>query len=133
MKKKKICRSKNPLKTVKNKLWKLCVELTRKKYGDECYTCGKGGLSGKNWHTGHFIPRSYCGAFLKYDLRNLRPQCYNCNINLGGNGAEFMRKMLIRDGQEYVEKIFEDRNRTTSEKELYPYLLEKYKLMLEEL
>lgn len=44
-----------------------------------------------------------------------------------------MRKMLIRDGQEYVEKIFEDRNRTTSEKELYPYLLEKYKLMLEEL
>ena len=130
---KKKVRSRNPLKTLKNKLWRLCVEITRKKYGNECYTCGHKGLEGKNWHTGHFLPKKTCGAFLKFDIRNLRPQCYNCNINLGGNGAEFMRKMLIRESQEYVDQIFRDKQLITKEKEHYPMLYEKYLILLEEL
>lgn len=125
-------KSRSKIKTVKNKLWKLCVTLTRAKFGNECYSCGRKNLKGRDWHTGHLIPRSTCGAFLKYDLRNLRPQCTRCNIWLGGNGAEFMRKMIIREGQDYVDKIFKDKNIATSEKAIYPYLLEKYTLMLEE-
>jgi hypothetical protein len=130
--KKKRALSKPKLKTIKNKLWKLCAQLTRLKYGNECYACGRKNLSNKNWHTAHLIPRSTCGAYLKYDLRNLRPCCYNCNINLGGNGAEFMRKMIIREGQEYVDQIFREQKLETKEKDLYPMLLEKYKLILEE-
>lgn len=92
-------------KTLKNKIWKLCRELTRKKYGMDCYTCERKNLEGKDCHTGHFIPSS-SGLILRYDLRNLRPQCYNCNINLGGNGAEFYRRMVEREGQEYVNNLF---------------------------
>ena len=123
-------------KKLQTKLWELCKQITRKKYGNECYTCGKKGLESLNWHTGHFIPKGSCGGFLKYDLRNLRPQCYNCNINLGGNGALFSRNMIIREGQEYVDKIFEDRNKELPGKQSYEYyqmLFEKYKLISEEL
>jgi hypothetical protein len=93
-------------------------------------------VAGVNWHTGHFLPKGSCGSFLKYDLRNLRPQCYNCNINLGGNGAVFMQKMIIRDGQEYVDQIFKDKLIILSGKqslEHYELLLEKYKLILEDM
>src|SRR3990167_89882 len=121
-------RHRNPPKTLKNKLWKLCVLLTRKRHGNDCYTCSAKGLCGRNLHTGHFIPKGSCGAYLKYDLRNLRPQCFRCNIHLGGNGAEFMRKMILTEGQEFVDKIFRDKNLVIKEREYYPFLLEKYNL-----
>jgi hypothetical protein len=78
------------------------------------------------------LPKGSCGSFLKYDLRNLRPQCYNCNINLGGNGAVFMQKMIIREGQEYVDQIFRDSNLIIKAYDHYELLLEKYKLLLED-
>lgn len=127
------CEVKKSPKQLKASLWIYCRMLIRNKYGNECYTCGQKNLDKHNWHTGHFIAKKTCGAYLKYDLRNLRPQCYNCNINLGGNGALFYQKMVIREGQEYVDQIFRDRNLITKEKELFPMLIEKYKLMAEEL
>jgi len=78
---------------LKKKLWELCKQACREQYGNVCYTCGRTGLEGSGWHTGHFIPSSVCGALLRYDLRNLRPQCYSCNINAGGNGAIFSKRM----------------------------------------
>jgi len=99
-------------KQLKTKLWELCKQACREQYGNTCYTCGKTGLEGSGWHTGHFIPSSTCGASLRYDLRNLRPQCYNCNINLGGNGAIFYKRMVEREGQAYVDKIFQDKQKT---------------------
>lgn len=98
-------------KTLKKKLWELCKQIIRLKYGNTCYTCDKQGLAGSSWHTGHFIASSIGGAFLRYDLRNLRPQCYRCNIDLSGNGAIFYRKMVEREGQEYVDRIFRDKQR----------------------
>ena len=100
---------KKTVKQLKAKLWELCKETVRLKYGNTCYTCGKGGLEGSNWHTAHFIPSAACGAYLRYDLRNLRPCCYNCNINLGGNGAEYYRRMVIEVGQKAVDKLFKDK------------------------
>lgn len=102
-------KSKSNKKKLEDKLWNLCKQLTRQKYGNTCYTCDKGGLEGSNWHTGHMIAKASLGNFLKYDLRLLRPQCYHCNINLGGMGAEFFRRMVAKEGAEYVEKIFTDR------------------------
>lgn len=123
-------------KTLQNKIWKLCKEITRKKYGNECYTCTQKNLVGSNWQTGHFIPKAILDPYLKYDLRVLRPQCMRCNYDLGGNGAEFMRKMIIREGQEYVDQIFRERRFDVSSKEAYTYyesLIPRYEQILEEL
>lgn len=119
-------RKKNPNKALKTKLWELCKNLIRAKYGNVCYTCDQPGLSASNWHTGHLIPRSVCGAYLKYDLRNLRPQCYNCNINRGGNGAEFYRRMVEREGQAYVDRIYLDKKIICNERDRVIQLIEEY-------
>ena len=122
-----------PLKTIKNKLELICKILIRRKYGNECYTCDAKNLQAQNWQTGHFIARKVCGTYLKWDLRNLRPQCGNCNSQywgLGGNGAVFYRNMVEREGQAYVDQIFADKNIMVKERQHYPQLLEKYERML---
>lgn len=95
-------------------------------YGNTCYTCGRANLSGSNWHTGHLLAKASLGAFLKYDLRLLRPQCYNCNINLGGMGAVFIENMRKIEGDVYVNQILEDRKITIKAYSHYEKLLEEY-------
>lgn len=58
---------------------------------------------------GHFIPSSTCGAFLRYDLRNLRWQCMRCNVHGGGQGAIFYKNLVEQEGQEYVDQLFRDK------------------------
>lgn len=106
-------KSRTPEAKLKAELWELCKQIIRKKYGNICYTCGKEGLSGANWHTGHFVSSSVCGGYLRYDLRNLRPQCYMCNISLSGNGAFYYHRILDIHGQEYIDNIFADKARIT--------------------
>ncbi len=123
---------------LQRKLWVYCKALTRKKYGNpdgtwNCYTCNKTITYGGDAHTSHLIPKAACGANLKYDLRNLRITCYHCNINLGGNGAEFLRKMIVREGQDYVDKLYDDKKVLTNAHQHYELLIEKYKLMMEDL
>lgn len=100
----------NTIKRLKNKLWELCKQIIRLKYGNTCYTCGKSGLTGSSWQTGHFIPSSVGGASLRYNLDNLRIQCYFCNCNAGGNGAIYYKKLVEIDGQEYVDELFRCKN-----------------------
>lgn len=108
-----IRKSKTPEAKLKLKLWELCKRITRLTYGNTCYTCGKRDLAGSSWQTGHFIPSSICGGYLRYDLRNLRPQCYRCNISFSGNGSTFYRHMVQIEGQEYVDQLFRDKERIT--------------------
>lgn len=134
MKKTKLKRkSKTPIAKTQQKLWELCKQIIRLKYGNTCYTCGKTGLVGSSWQTGHFIPKSTSGAYLKYDLRNLRPQCYRCNIDLSGNGAEFYKRLREREGQKYVDEIFKDKQRTTKAFDYYLTLIPKYEDIFEQL
>lgn len=49
--------------------------------------------------------------FLRYDLRNLRVQCYFCNINCGGNGSAYYRNMVEEVGQQSVDQLFIDKNK----------------------
>lgn len=119
--------SKMPISKVQRKLWEECKRIIRKKYGNVCYTCGRTGLEGSNWHTGHLIAKASLGAFLKYDLRLLRPQCYNCNINCGGMGAYFIEKMRQVEGDEYVNQILTDRSKTVKAYDHYLNLLNEYK------
>lgn len=97
---------------LKRKLWELCKQIIRKRDGNVCVICKKANLEGSGWHTGHFLPSSVCGAYLRYDLRNLHSSCYNCNINLGGNGAMFSKVLAEKFGQAFVDKIFQDKQIT---------------------
>lgn len=105
-----------PLKT---KLWELCKQITRLRYGNTCYTCGKTGLAGGSWHTGHFIPSSVGGHSLRYSLGNLRPQCYRCNIDLSGNGSQFYKNLVERESQEYVDGLFDMKNKLVKADEIW--------------
>lgn len=123
---------KQKISVVQRKLWKLCKEITRKKYGNTCYTCHQMGLSGVNWHTGHLWAKASLGAYLKYDLRVLRPQCYNCNINRGGMGADFYQRMLIEIGEEKMAQLQRDRQVIVNAMDHYQKLISEYTKILQQ-
>ena len=122
--------AKQKISKIQRTLWELCKQIIRKRYGNTCYTCGAVGLVGSNWHTGHLFAKASVGAFLKYDLRLLRPQCYNCNINLGGNGARFIDKMRVLEGDEYVDSIIRDMQVTVKAYDHYLSLIDSYSKLL---
>lgn len=121
------------IKRLKVEVWELCKAIIRKKYGNICYTCGARNLESSNWHTGHFLPSSTCGALLRYDVRNLRPQCYRCNISLSGNGAVFYRRLVEAEGQLYVDYLFADKQKTVkADRWFYQSLVDNYTVLLNE-
>jgi len=130
---------KTPLKQLKNKLWELCKQIVRLLYINKdgtwnCYTCGKIIDEPSKAQTGHFLASSVCGAYLRHDLRNLRIQDYYCNINLGGNGATFYKNLVEREGQEYVNQIFKDKNIIIKADEFwYKAKIAEYEILLQEL
>ncbi len=130
MKKKTGRLKKQSVTQIKKKIWEECKRIIRARYISDdgyyrCFTCGK---ITENPHTSHFIPSASCGAFLRYDLRNLRMCCYHCNINLGGNGAEFYRRLVEIEGQEYVDQLFKDKQKTIKADIIwYNKILEEYK------
>lgn len=107
-------RKATPMKRLKTLLWAECRRIIRARYVRHdgtwrCFTCDRHIEHPGDAHTAHFIPSAACGAFLRYDLRNLRVCCYNCNINLGGNGSEYYRRMVAEMGQPHVDQIFKDK------------------------
>ena len=126
-------KSNQKISVVQRHLWEECRRIANTLYKPQngnfrCFTC-ENEIQGSNKQLGHFIAKSVCGAFLKYDLRNLRWQCYRCNINLSGNGAIFYRKLVEIEGQGYVDQIFKDKQKTTKAMDHYLKLLEKYKVL----
>lgn len=105
-------KSKSDLQKLKKALWDECRRITRARHGNTCYTCGKTGLEGSNWQTGHFISSSICSVALRYHLDNLRPQCYNCNINKSGFWTAF-EDHLVRDFGKGFPEILKELNRNT--------------------
>lgn len=118
------------ISVIQRQLWQLCKEIIRKKYGSTCYTCGQGGLAGSNWHTGHLWPKASLGSYMKYDLRVLRPQCYRCNIHLGGNGAVFYEKMCRENGDGYMSGLEKEKQISVKALDHYLALVPKYQEML---
>lgn len=118
-------------KQVRTLLWEQCKRLVRARYVDKdgnwhCYTCGRLIDEPAKAHTGHFIASSVCGAFLRHDLRNLRIQDYYCNINLGGNGAQFYKNMVEEVGQTAVDQLFIDKNKVVKATDYNFQLLSEY-------
>jgi hypothetical protein len=120
-------KSKQSISKIQRAIWQECKRIIRAKYGNTCYTCGARQLIAINWHTGHLISKASLGAYLKYDLRLLRPQCYSCNINKGGMGAIFIENMRKIEGNEYVNQILTDRSKTVKAYDHYINLLQEYK------
>lgn len=97
-----------PLKWYRDKAWELTSKYVRLREADEdgynrCVTCG----ITKPWkelQAGHFIPQAR-GNAIRWDLRGIWPQCFRCNINLGGNGAEYTCYMLDRFGRQTVDDL----------------------------
>jgi len=127
------------LKALKNRVWELCKQIIRSQYIKSdgtwnCYTCGRIIDVPAKAQTGHFIASSVCGAYLRYDLRNLRVQDYYCNINLGGNGSYFYKNLVSEKGQEYVNQLFIDKNKIIKADEIF-FLqkIDEYEKILQEL
>lgn len=126
-------KSKQSISVIQRKIWEQCKRIIRARYLKKgtkntwtCYTCGAS-IRGSNCHTGHMLAKASLGAYLKYDLRLLRPQCYKCNIHHGGMGAVFIENMRKIEGDKYVDEILRDRNKTVKAYDHYILLLEKYK------
>lgn len=123
-------RSKTPLAKVKTKLWDECRRITRERYGNTCYTCGRANLEGSNYQTGHFISSSICSVYMRYHLDNLRIQCYNCNINKSGNWLAF-EEHLKKDGidTEALKQLNRDTQGESYRIDWYEAKLEEYKTL----
>lgn len=127
MKKTKLKRkSKSNARKIQDELWQECRRIQISKYQSICYTCKKP-IEGSNRQLGHFIPSSVGGALLRYNLDNLRLQCYYCNINLGGNGSAFYKELVKDEGQTFVDNLFKLKGQTIKANDHYLELLEKYK------
>lgn len=100
---------KKTVSQLRKKLWELTSKYVRLSAADSdgfclCVTCA----ARLDWiyeaQAGHFIPRAQ-GNATAWDLRNIHPQCYRCNINLGGNGAEYYPWMIAKYGQKEVGEL----------------------------
>jgi hypothetical protein len=118
-------RSPASISLIQRKIWAKLREKLIAKYGSDCYTCNAKDLEGSNRQLGHMWAKASVGAYLKYDERILRIQCYRCNINLGGNGAVFYARMLKEIGAEKMKQLEEDRNVTVKARDHYEQLLKE--------
>lgn len=121
-------KSKQSISKIQRDLWQECKRIVAEQFGTDCYTCSAKKLIGQNRQLGHVPwPKATLGAFLKYDIRLLRFQCYNCNIHRGGMGAEAYKRMLKEEGKAYMDKLEKDRQIQVKAYSHYTVLLEEYK------
>jgi len=93
LKAKRLGTAKKSLSGLKKALWALLAPAIRNAYGPFCFTCG-----GNGNQTGHMFAKGRAHAISAWHPDNLRPQCFYCNINMGGNGAEFSRRYILAYG-----------------------------------
>lgn len=98
------------MKNITKELWGLCRQIALQRTENpnrvSCYTCPQSGLTGANKQLGHAYPKGALGASMKYDLRILRFQCYNCNINYGGMQAVFWKNLERDMGKKDADKLY---------------------------
>lgn len=95
--------SKTSISKLKKKLWTLFSLYIRQRDNYTCFTCGRKG-EGSGMHAGHFISKAIGGINLYFDEENVHSQCYNCNINLGGNQYEYSLRLGEKAKELYQRK-----------------------------
>lgn len=125
--------NKNTLTYCKKKLWIVFSRYIRLRDNHTCITCGRKNI-GSGMHAGHFIPKVVGGLSLYFDETNVNAQCYRCNLNLGGYGAEYYRQMVAKYGQPKVDQLFyiRDGEQIVFNKKSYEVLTEYYEEKLKE-
>jgi len=89
--------------------------------GEPCYTCGKQRSASEKpqeFHVGHFIPAKEVDP-RRFMLKNLRIQCYSCNVANSGKRAEYRQRLIEEMGLNHVEWLECDVNHKNL-KERYP-------------
>lgn len=73
----------------------------------KCVSCGKlKPWSGGKTHAGHFIGKHRSMNFrVRWDLKNVHCQCYNCNANLEGNKYEYAVFLLRKYGRAIINEL----------------------------
>jgi len=127
---------KSEISKIQKELWQLCRQVALKRFSKDnkvdCYTCGAKDIQGANRQLGHMWSKASLGANLKYDMRVLRFQCYFCNINCGGRGADFYARMLKEIGKKKMTILEKLRHQVVKAKDHYLFLIEEYKKELDE-
>lgn len=108
----------------KKKFWTVFSKYIRERDNNICFTCGKK-CEGKGSHAGHMIPKASGGLSLYFHEKNVHCQCFNCNINLGGNGAIYAMKFIQKYGQEEFDEIIRLKNQGYKK-----YTIEDYKNLI---
>jgi hypothetical protein len=121
----KTCQKKE-FKKLHRKAWKKISEYVRKQEANEfgmtpCYTCG-GRFHYAALHCGHYLHNK-----LDFDLRNLKPQCPQCNLYLSGNLAVYGLRLAKENSVEWLEQLHLDANTTTYTIEDLERIIEQYK------
>ena len=111
-------RKKGEITKLKEQLWLLCRQITKAQYGNTCYTCGRVVPDGKGMHTAHYLTSSLCSIPLRFDLRNLKPGCYHCNINLSGNWPAYKKAIEAEMGPEITAQLIKENEETKGK--VYP-------------
>ena len=96
------------IKQLRDKLWELTSLYVRAREADvsgmaACVTCGVR-KPWKELQAGHWIPRVR-GNGTRWDLRNIHPQCSQCNLLEGGNLAPYYLYMVNRYGPSVLEEL----------------------------
>lgn len=114
---------------MQDKIWQECRRI-KDKPKVNCYTCGRENLQGANKQLGHMWAKASLGATLKYELDILEWQCFHCNCNCGGMGADFYKKKLKELGKKRMTELEQLRNVTVKSTDYYLTLLDKYSNIL---
>ncbi len=87
-----------------------------------------------NLQCGHGHPKGACGASMAYDLRLLRPQCYQCNINYGGMGGVFRANIEKEIGKKATDDLYleaqRSKGKSVNARDHYTNLIAEYRVML---
>lgn len=67
-----------------------------------CVTCGKS-RPVKEMQNGHYVSRRFHST--RWDDQNCHPQCYSCNVGLGGNYAMYTKFMLDKYGSGIIDTL----------------------------
>lgn len=122
------------LPTLNKKLWKIFSEYIRRKDADssgynKCFSCGSV-KHYKELDSGHYIPKSV-SLHLRFDERNVHPQCTACNRFRHGNLTEYAIALQEEYGQEILKTLDEVRHTQTKYNRFdYEGMIENYQQKL---
>ncbi len=71
-------------------------------FNNSCYTCYKP-YKVKELQAGHFVSRTHLNT--RWEPRNVKPQCFACNVWKRGEGARFAKHLIQEYGPSIIEEL----------------------------